>query len=119
MMMLSNPQSFSKDVNRLYSNAKILGANEIGLHLFSNIIGFSAICIADLLSVNTLIGSVTGKFNSASNLANHTNSATRAARLLYSASAELLLTICYFLDFQEIKESPSFTTYPVTDLRVL
>jgi len=36
MMMLSNPQSFSKDVSRLHSGAKIRRANEIRLHFFSN-----------------------------------------------------------------------------------
>lgn len=39
--------------------------------------------------------------------------------LLYSALAELLLIVCCFLDFQDNKATPNFTTYPVTDLLVL
>ncbi|WMV07950.1 hypothetical protein MTR67_001335 [Solanum verrucosum] len=65
------------------------------------------------------IGLATGQCSSLSKPANQTNSTTRAAILLYSASAELRLTVCYFFDFQEIKESPSFTMYPVTDRLVL
>ena len=39
--------------------------------------------------------------------------------LLYSASAELLETVCCFFDFQETSDSPNLTTYPVIDLLVL
>ena len=46
-------------------------------------------------------------------------SETTAAMLLYSASAELLLTVYCFLDFQDMIEFPSFTKYPNTDLLVL
>jgi hypothetical protein len=35
---------------------------------------------------------------------------------LYSDSAEDLETVCYFLDFHDIKESPKKTQKPVTDL---
>ncbi|PHU17253.1 hypothetical protein BC332_12948 [Capsicum chinense] len=59
-----------------------------------------------------------GTFNSANNPVNHVNSARTEVMLLYSSSAELLDTVCYFLDFQDIKNSPKYTTYPVTDLLV-
>jgi hypothetical protein len=35
---------------------------------------------------------------------------------LYSASADDLETVCYFLDFHDIKESPKKIQKPVTDL---
>jgi hypothetical protein len=37
---------------------------------------------------------------------------------LYYASAEDLETVCCFLDFQEIRESPMKIQKPVTDFRV-
>ncbi|PHU14574.1 hypothetical protein BC332_15779 [Capsicum chinense] len=47
-----------------------------------------------------------------------TSSIVVAAKLMYSASAELLDTVDCFLDFHEIKEFPIFTAYPVTDFLV-
>ena len=46
-------------------------------------------------------------------------SETADAILLYSASTELLETVCCFFDFQETKDSPNLMTYPVIDLLVL
>ena len=40
------------------------------------------------------------------------------AMALYSASAEERDTVCYFLDFQEINESPRKTQKPLIDLLV-
>lgn len=50
---------------------------------------------------------------------NQTISDTAEAMLWYSATAELRLIVCYFLDFQEIKDPPSYTTKPVTERLVL
>lgn len=52
-------------------------------------------------------------------LINQTISHTATAIALYSDSADDLETICYFLDFQETKDSPMKTQYPVVDLQVL
>ena len=57
--------------------------------------------------------------NSLNRLMSQTTSATVEARLLNSASAELLETVDYFFDFQEISESPIFTAYPLTDFLVV
>ena len=46
-------------------------------------------------------------------------SKTAKAKLLYSASAELLETVCSFFNFQETKDSPNLMTYHVIDLLVL
>lgn len=48
----------------------------------------------------------------------HTNSLTRAAMDLFSNFAEDLETECCFLDFQEMRDSPKKTHYPVIDLLV-
>ena len=40
-----------------------------------------------------------------------------AARALYSASDELLEIVCYFFDFQEIRDSPKKIEKPVIDFR--
>ena len=48
----------------------------------------------------------------------HISSQTTATIALYSASAEDLETVCCFFDFQDIKESPRNTQYPVIDLLV-
>ncbi|KAK4711461.1 hypothetical protein R3W88_005974 [Solanum pinnatisectum] len=58
-------------------------------------------------------------FNFFNTPTNQMISATALAILMYSASAELLLIVCCFLDFQDIRESPSFTIYPITDFLVL
>lgn len=52
-------------------------------------------------------------------LANHVNSTTVVARLLYLGFAELLVTVVYFLDFYKTKKSPSFIANPVTDFLVM
>ncbi|WMV21326.1 hypothetical protein MTR67_014711 [Solanum verrucosum] len=49
---------------------------------------------------------------------NQVISATHAAMLLNSASAELLDSVSCFFDFQEIRPPPNSTIYPVTDLLV-
>ena len=49
---------------------------------------------------------------------NHINSLTRAAMYLYSNFSEDLETVCCFLDFQEMRDSPKKTWYPVIDLLV-
>jgi len=77
--------------------------------------GFEAICKAALLSQCNSIGKSTLAPNSLNKPYNHTNSATVVAMLLYSASAELLDTVCCFFDFQEIRESPYFIPKPVTN----
>lgn len=81
--------------------------------------GLLAICIAALLSENSCTSIETETPNSVNKPVNHVISDTAAAMLLYSASAELRLMVCCFLDFYEIKEVPRFTTKPVTDLLVL
>lgn len=65
------------------------------------------------------IGSINVTPSSLNRLATHTTSDVNVAKLLYSASVELLETVCYFLDFQEMGESPNFNIKPVTDLLVL
>ena len=55
--------------------------------------------------------------NSLNRLMSQTTSATVEARLLYSASAELLETVNYFFDFHS--ESHIFTAYPLTDFIVV
>lgn len=80
-----------------------------------------AICIAALLSQCSFTGVVTQTFNSFNTPNSQVISAIAPAILLYSASAELLLTVCCFLDFQEIRDKrvSQLDNIPVTDLRVL
>ncbi|XP_070053232.1 uncharacterized protein [Nicotiana tomentosiformis] len=61
------------------------------LHDFN--LGFAAICIAALLSLKTSTGSLVSTPTSFRNPTSHMSSATVDARLLYSASAELLETV--------------------------
>ena len=70
--------------------------------------GFAAICIAALLSQCMIAGSCTFILNSLNKLFTQTTSAVNVAKLLYSASAELLETVFYFLDFHAIKDFPYF-----------
>lgn len=77
------------------------------------------ICRAALLSQNNLIGNFNFKSSSLNNPTNHTTSATALGMLLYSASTELLDIVFWFFDFQEIKESPTFTTKPLTGFLVI
>ncbi|PHU06712.1 hypothetical protein BC332_23201 [Capsicum chinense] len=62
-------------------------------------IGFAAICKEDLLSLNTSTGRITSFPTSFIKPRIHTNTAVTAARLLNSASAELLETVVCFFDF--------------------
>ena len=48
----------------------------------------------------------------------HCNSQVKLAKALYSASELDLDTVDCFLDFQDMRELPRNTQYPVTDLRV-
>jgi hypothetical protein len=48
-------------------------------------------------------------------LNNHVNSQETATIEQYSASADDLEIVCYFFDFQEIKESPKNAQKPVTE----
>ncbi|PHT36771.1 hypothetical protein CQW23_24471 [Capsicum baccatum] len=70
------------------------------------------------LSLKSSIDLLIDTFNSANNPVNDMTSARAEAMILYSASAKLLDTVCCFLNFQDIKDSPKFTTYPMTDLLV-
>lgn len=78
----------------------------------------AGIWIADLLSQNKSTGPSICTPSSPRRPVSQTTSATVEAILLYSASAELLKIVCYFLDFQDIKESPSLSKYLVIDLLV-
>ena len=80
--------------------------------------GLDAIWIAAVLSLYTTIGKTVGMSNSRKRPSIHVTSATVDARLLYSTSAELLEIVDCYLDFQESKDSPNLTIYPVMDLLV-
>ena len=80
--------------------------------------GLDAIWIAAVLSLYTTIGKTVGMSNSRKRPSIHVTSVTVDARLLYFALAELLDTVDYFLHFQESKDSPNLTIYPVMDLLV-
>lgn len=69
-------------------------------------IGFAVIWIATLLSHNIWTGSFTANLSSLNRPFNHTISAAVEAILLNSTSAELLPTLSYFFEFQDIKASP-------------
>lgn len=56
------------------------------------------------------IGLEIGTPNSANSSSNYVTFDKVKAILLYSASAELLETVYYFLDFQDINEPPNYTT---------
>ncbi|PHT30984.1 hypothetical protein CQW23_27321 [Capsicum baccatum] len=115
MNLLCSCQSLSQHVCRL-----ILGCNILMSICFvpSWYIGFVAICKANLLSLKTSTGRTTSFPISFIKPRIQTNSAVTAARLLNSASAELLEKVVYFFDFQETSDSPTATKYPVTDLLV-
>ena len=82
-------------------------------------IGFTAICMAALLSQNNFTGNVNFQFSSANKTINQITYNVALAMLLYSASAELLDMVLCFLDFQDINEFPSLTTKPLTDFLVM
>lgn len=71
-----------------------------------------------MLSEQILIGISIFTSSSSNSPFSQVNSSIVAATLLYSASAELLDTICCFFDFQVIRDSPNLTAYPVTELLV-
>lgn len=71
--------------------------------------------MAAWLSHCTGIGMTLGTFSSDSNLDNQASSDVSLLKDLYSASAEESETVCYFLDFHDIKLSPSMTIKPLTD----
>lgn len=75
--------------------------------------------MAALLSQCIVVGSFFFNLSSLNKLDTQTTSAVNVARLLYSASAELLETVPYFFDFHAINDYPYFNKYPVTDLLVL
>ncbi|KAJ0947448.1 hypothetical protein HanRHA438_Chr01g0015321 [Helianthus annuus] len=71
--------------------------------------------IAAVLSQNSLIGTSTLTSNSLSKFFNQIDSHAAAHIDLYSASAEDLDTVAYFLLFQDTNELPRNTQNPVTD----
>lgn len=77
--------------------------------------GLVAIWIANLLSQSIGTGVVCRTTNSVSKLETHTTSVTVEARLLYSASVELLKMVDCFFDFQERMESRNLRRYPLIE----
>lgn len=74
---------------------------------------------ADLLSQKSLMGVKSCICNSESKDTIQVNSQQVSASDLYSASADERETICCFLHFQVIRESPSKTQKPVRESLVL
>lgn len=68
--------------------------------------GFWAKCSAEMLSHYTLIGRETGTCRSSSKPWIQTSSLAEVDILLYSVSADDLLTLCCFLVFQETRLEP-------------
>lgn len=79
----------------------------------------SLIYIAPLLSQCSFTGVSMTTFISFKTLTSQMIYETAVALLIYSAFADQLLTVCNFLDFQDMSELPNFTSYLVTDLLVL
>lgn len=75
-------------------------------------------CIVDWLSQNNVTGTTRLMCRSLNNEDNQTISHVAFAIDLYLASADDLDTMCCFLDFQEINESPKNTQKPETECRV-
>lgn len=74
--------------------------------------GLLAICVADLLSQNSLAEVHTMTFKSLRSWWSHKSSHVTRAMLRYYASVLFLLTVFCFLDFQLIREVPRYTQKP-------